>query len=156
MTEPQQKPGSSRQDFGTPKAFLDAVERNWGPITIDLAAHPGNHVVPRYFGPGGEIEDSLSATWPSEGVLWLNPEFGNIAPWAQKATSYRGTTGVILMLTPASVGTNWFAAHVHHKAMVLALSGRLSFDGKAPYPKDLMLSVFGHATGFDVWDWRKP
>ena len=39
----------------------------------------------------------------------------------------------------------------------LALQGRLSFDGKAPFPKDCMLSVYG--TGqrkeFEVWDWRK-
>jgi hypothetical protein len=44
---------------------------------------------------------------------------------------------------------------VHKKALVLALSGRLSFDGKAPYPKDLMLVEYNRADGFDVWDLRK-
>ena len=158
MTEPMQKPGSSRQDFGTPRPFLDAVEWRFGKIAVDLAAHEGNHVCERYFGSGGDAPDSLTHPWPvdSGGPLWLNPEFGNIAPWVAKCAAYRGSR-TILVLTPASIGTNWFADCVHRKAIVLGLSGRLSFDGKAPYPKDLMLSVYAPsgANHFDVWDWRK-
>lgn len=162
MTEPAQKPGKSRQDFGTPRAFLDAVELRFGPITIDLAAHEGNHVVSRWFGPDGEAPDSLVAEWPSEGLLWLNPEFADIEPWAAKCAAYRGD-GRILSLTPASIGANWFARHVNRKAFVFGIQGRLSFDGKSPYPKDCMLSVFGNLSDifadrrdatFDVWDWR--
>lgn len=41
----------SKQDFGTPKVFLDAVEKRFGPIAIDLAAHSGNKVASRYFAP---------------------------------------------------------------------------------------------------------
>ncbi len=67
-----------------------------------------------------------------------------------------GTGGQIFFLTPASVGATWFAEHVHGKAAVVALHGRLSFDGIAPYPKDCMVSVFGSVlqVGFYVWDWR--
>lgn len=59
------------------------------------------------------------------------------------------------LLVPASVGSRWFAEHVHGWARVLALSGRLSFDGIAPFPKDLILAVYGEPPGFDVWDWRQ-
>ncbi len=40
--------------------------------------------------------------------------------------------------------------------MVLGLSPRLTFEGtKDPYPKDLMLSVFGYGmNGFDTWRWK--
>lgn len=45
---------------------------------------------------------------------------------------------------------------MNRKAMVLGLSPRLTFKGeKDPYPKDLMLSVYGQAySGFDTWNWR--
>ena len=62
----------------------------------------------------------------------------------------------IFLLTPASIGANWFAEHVYGKAHVLALQGRLTFVGhKQPYPKDCILSVYGVKPGFSVWDWRK-
>jgi DNA N-6-adenine-methyltransferase (Dam) len=182
MSEPAQKPGKSRQDFGTPRAFLDAVQLRFGRITLDLAAHERNHVCDRWFGPGGECVDSLQETWPESGVLWLNPEFADIEPWARKCAAHitpnRRQLGsleehldeitgeslwraarkfVILLLVPASIGSNWFACHVNGKAIVEGVQGRLSFDGKAPYPKDCMLCQFwpDGRHGFGVWDWRK-
>ena len=160
MTMPAQKPGTSRQDFATPAAFIEAVERRFGQLAWDLAAHAENSKCGlRYFGPGSAHgEDSLAVGWSSFlqiGTLWLNPPFGKIDPWAVKcAAEAPKRHGLILMLTPASVGANWFAANVQGKAYVLALSPRLSFDGKAPFPKDCVLSVWGHGLrGFDTWRW---
>ena len=40
-------------------------------------------------------------------------------------------------------------------AYVFDLKGRPSFDGKGPYPKDLMLCLYGTPfRGSSVWDWR--
>jgi hypothetical protein len=61
------------------------------------------------------------------------------------------------MLTPASIGTEWFRRHVLGRAFVLGLSPRLTFVGTtAPYPKDLMLTVWGgpYGPGFGCWNWR--
>ncbi len=60
------------------------------------------------------------------------------------------------MLTPASIDSNWFARHVNRKAFVLGLNPRVTFEGcSAPYPKPLMVSVFGLGlSGFDTWRWR--
>ena len=60
----------------------------------------------------------------------------------------------IYFLVPAAVGSNWFRGYVHKKALVLFLNGRLSFDGKAPYPKDCLLAVYGVKAGYDVWKWK--
>lgn len=91
-------------------------------------------------------------------TLWLNPEFNNIAVWAEKCAEEARfmRRGRILLLTPASIGTNWFRDHVEGKAMVEGLSPRLIFKGeKDPYPKDLMLSVYGQAhSGFGTWKWK--
>ncbi len=156
-TEPIQKPGRSKQDYGTPREFIAACEARFGPIVCDLAASAHNTKCATYY---DEARDSLSVDWSAEhptGTLWLNPEFADIGPWAAKcALESTRRHGLILFLTPASIGSNWFAEHVNRRAMVLGLSPRLQFEGTtAPYPKDLSLSVFGHGlSGFDCWRWK--
>lgn len=168
MTMPAQRPHRSKQDYQTPPEFVDAVERRFGAIAFDLAANLDNAVrADAFYGPGSPIaEDALAEDWTRHtGTLWLNPEFGKIAPWAAKcalslATIRRNADRVwradwrVAMLTPASIGTDWFAKHVHRKALVLGISPRLQFVGADDeYPKDLMLSVFGPTPGFDCWRW---
>lgn len=156
--EPVQKPGRSKQDYGTPMAFIRAVEAKFGPLVHDLACTRENAKAPSgYYFP--EV-DALTRNWAEdhpEGNLWLNPPFGDIGTWAAKCEreGMDRRYGGIFLLTPASIGSNWFAKHVHKKARVLGLSPRLMFEGtKDPYPKDLMLSIFGLAyAGFDVWRW---
>lgn len=154
---PVQKPGLSRQDYGTPCEFIHAVQDRFGPITRDLAASSANAKALKFYG----IEDnSLLQPWAENdptGLLWLNPPFANLREWAQKcAHEAPRRLGLIAMLTPASVGSNWFVEHLHRKAMVLALSPRITFEGEStPYVKDLQLSVFGYGmNGFDVWRWK--
>jgi phage N-6-adenine-methyltransferase len=154
-TMPQQKPGQSKQDYATPRAFIEAVEKRFGPLIHDLAAHKENTRCATFY---SEADDSLMREWAMEfprGNLWLNPPFSRIDPWAAKcAKESASRCGLILFLTPASVGSEWFANHVEKQALVLALRPRLSFDGKNPYPKDCILSVFGLGiTGFATWRW---
>lgn len=161
MGMPRQKPHRSKQDYGTPPELVAAVERRFGALTWDLAATADNTVVAdRFFSVGGLDGDALTAPWAFKrsDLLWLNPPFGGIGPtwaplvarWTRKLPWLR-----VLMLTPASIGSEWFQRHVHRKAMVLGLSPRLHFVGADdPYPKDCMLSCFGFGVaGFDVWRW---
>lgn len=162
MSMPVQKPHRSKQDYGTSWEFIRAVEAQFGNLDVDLAARADNAKASRYIPPS---DDSLSQPW---GMLfpgltgWLNPPFENIGAWAEKCAYETGPARYmckqmrVIMLTPASVGSNWFAEHVHNTAAVLALSPRLTFEGCAdPYPKDCMLSLFGFdETGFDVWRWK--
>lgn len=162
---PKQRPHKSEQAVGTPRAFLQAVEERFGVIDWDLAATASNAVTGKYLGPGASRgEDSLAVDWAMlpgavDGRLWINPPFGKIAKFAAKcAEQAPAIDGEILMLVPASVGTNWFAGHVHGNALVLALRPRLTFVGhKDPYPKDLMLVVFGRwvVPAFDLWRWKE-
>jgi phage N-6-adenine-methyltransferase len=151
--EPKQKPGKSKQDYETPWEFIRAVEQRFGSLTWDLAANEQNRKADLFI---GEDQNALSMCWGIlSGNLWLNPPFGKISLWAEKCAITQRAMGRILLLVPASVGSNWFASHVHNKALVLALAPRISFDGKSSFPKDLMLCVYGAETGFDIWRWRK-
>jgi len=150
---PQQRPGASKQDYATPVALIEAVQRRFGPIAFDLAASASNAVVPAFY----DIErNALAQDWRTlHGLLWCNPPYARIGPWAEKCAANAGITRTIALLTPASIGASWFERYVHGKALVLALTPRLTFGAcTAPYPKDCMLSVYGCDPDFEVWQWR--
>lgn len=155
ITGPSIKKGRSRQDYETPMEFIQAVEKRFGPLDWDLAASAGNAKAAKYF----TIEqNSLEQDWTKlEGNLWLNPPYGVIGPWVKKASLEWSNKSRILMLLPAAVGSNWFKDYVFEKCLVLFLSPRIQFDGADdPYPKDLMLLVYGgeQITGFECWRWK--
>lgn len=150
---PVQKPGRSYQCYGTPPAFLDAIVRKFGVIRTDLAASAENAVAPDYF---DEQRDSLQQDWASlRGVAFCNPPFADIEPWAKKLIETRNRRGLTLLLVPASTGADWFQRHLVPNTYVLDLAPRLSFDGKAPYPKDLVLACAGFGmVGRACWRWK--
>ena len=152
----------SAQDIGTPPEFIDAVERRFGKIVLDLAANATNAICPDYYGPGGIEENSLDARWylgrkTKPGVNWLNCPFGNVAQWAEKCAVHRDCPQWTLLLVPASVGSQWFSKHCLGQAHVMALRQRITFVGQTqPYPRDLMLCAYGFSVfGFESWSWAK-
>lgn len=150
--------GNSRQDYGTPPAFIYAVEKRFGKLSVDLAAHSRNHKARSF------LTNSFTRDWRKlSGLLWLNPPFDKITPWAKKCAEEGAFNGAkILLLVPASVGSNWFRDYVANVAHTVFLNGRISFDGKNPYPKDCMLCLFGFNGSqgvpgcFSIWSWNKP
>ncbi len=158
MTVPKQKPGRSRQDYETPDEFVRACEQRFGSFVCDLAAREDNAKTSKFYTPE---QNTLVQPWAIDyptGTLWLNPEFAHIDPYAEKCyLESKLRHGLILMLTPASIGTEWFARHVEAKAMIIGLRPRITFVGEVQsYPKDLSLIVFGYGFhGFQTWRWKE-
>lgn len=156
----------SKQDYATPPEFIQAVERKFGPIQFDLAAHAGNAKHARYFAPTEDpaayAVDAFAHPWVDlsllfpGGPLWLNCEFNDTARWAARCSAEGRYGANIALLTPVAI-TNWFCDYIVGRADVYLLKGRLCFDGESPFPKDCMLSHFHpQATGaITVWDWKK-
>lgn len=159
---PKQHPGKSKQDYCTPLAFLDAVKKRFNikDFSIDLATSCKNAIVPAYY---TEHHNALLQDWNVGGVAWCNPPYKKITLWVKKALKESRNGQKILMLLPASVGSNWFRDYVFEKTPVLYLNGRLAFIPDKPkwlYPKDLMLLLWGYEKEccgqlFSVWSWRK-
>lgn len=145
--------GNSKQDYATPWEFIRAVEARFGMITLDLAADKHNAKSTRYI---SKRQDSLKQQWRQRsGLLWLNPPYADIAPWAKKCAVEHAAGARIALLVPASVGANWFAEYVHGHALWLGLHPRIVFQGeKQGYPKDLILAIYSDATGFEPWRWK--
>ena len=166
LVERDTKPAKGCQTWATPWEFIRAVEVRFGPIHADLACTREN--AKAGVGLFHPDVDALAVSWADrfpDGVLFVNPPFAKIEPWAAKcAIESTRRKGLILMLTPAAIGTDWFAAHVHRKAQVIGIRPRIPFDGTPinpktgkpdGFPKDLMLTVYGLGfSGFDTWRWR--
>ncbi len=145
----------SKQDFGTPWSLIGAVQERFGKIGFDLAASAENTKHQRFY---SIADNALVQDWgklEGLGLLWLNPEFRDIRPWAEKCLLHASKVRVA-MLTPASVGANWYRVFVFKRADTSFLNDRITFDGaEYAFPKDCMISVFGPAMSgqFEVWSW---
>lgn len=162
---PKQKPGRSKQNYGTPDVFIAAVKARLGieDFDIDLAADSHNAKAPRFY---TEADDAFTMPWNYNGGWnWLNPPFGRIGPWVQRAYEEINNGVNTAVLVPAGVGANWWRDWVHGKANVLFLNGRLTFVGtpinpktgkQDPYPKDCALLLYSVAAirgTYDIWAW---
>ncbi len=160
MSMPKQKPGRSKQDYGTPPELLRAIKSRLHitDFSIDLAASKENAITQVYL---TEADDALrpDMTWNHRDGqwAWLNPPFANLYDWTAKAVSESAIGAHVVMLTPASVGSDWWKECVEPFAYVAFLNGRLTFVGcEDPYPKDCAL-LFYTPWGFkgnEVWNWR--
>jgi hypothetical protein len=144
--------GESKQDYCTPKAFLDAVQNRFGLIVWDLAATKSQAVcglgeTGHYYGPdherhqeGYSRRDALKDAFGREndwsvqhpaGLRWLNPPFAHIAPWAMRCAKYASADRPIAFLVPASIGANWYWDHVYANARTYSV-GRMMFVIRHP------------------------
>lgn len=158
-TMPLQKPGESKQDYGTPPEVLAAVRKKLGitEFDIDLAASYENKVCASCY---TELTDSLSHTTPwkvGDGWNWLNPPYAKIEPWVYKAWSESLLGAKTAVLVPAGVGSNWWGNWVHGKAHTLLMHGRVQFVGaEGLYPKDTVVLLYASMCrgGYEFWNWR--
>ena len=67
-----------------------------------------------------------------------------VGAWMEKCASEGGKGVQTVSLTLASLTTKWYREIVQKEALSLLIPYRLIFEGhKFPYPKELMLNVFG-------------
>jgi transcriptional regulator with XRE-family HTH domain len=142
----------------TPSEFLTAVEAAFGPIELDPCWHRASKVSAER--TIALPECGLSADWASEGLVFVNPPYGDLASWIAKSNNEweRGHVGKLLLLFPASrLDIREFFDRTAHMAPTLILRERLRFDrleGKGyPAPFALALTCFG-CTNTEVADFR--
>lgn len=163
QTGPTIKRGQSSGDIWTPQSFRAAVAEKFGPIAVDLAATAQSSLAPVWI---DEQRNSLTqGWWMLEGLLWLNPPYSNITPWAKKCAEESLAGANILLLVPMG-GQNWYWDYVEPYADVYSV-GRMVFDNcfdkngdpvTTAYPKDLILAHYYADTNerpkMQRWRWK--
>lgn len=128
-----------RQCWRTPPDFAARIVERYG-ITIDVAAHRGNRIVPRHLGPGSSLAvDALTSTaWGyhgnvlgARGVAFCNPPFRLALAFARKgleAVLHAGRPlASVVYLLPCNLDTRWARLLWEHCATFNVIHGRLRF-----------------------------
>lgn len=136
---------SAKHTWGTPPDFFAALHREFG-FSVDAAANSTNHLLPRWYGPGGEREDALTEPWDAAETYWCNPPYGSQqAAFVAMGYNHMCVGGTSAFLLPARTDTRLFHGLVWNRDMhkpyagieVRFIKGRLTFvgaDAPAPFP----------------------
>lgn len=129
MTFNQGMMTSKKQDWTTPKAFYDELDKEFN---FDFDPCP---VDPQF--------DGLNIEWGLRN--FVNPPYNKLSEWIQKAYTQNSYGKLVVMLIPARTDTKAFHQYIYKnpKVEIRFLKGRLKFgDGKAPAPFPSMLVIF--------------
>lgn len=160
---PTMKRHKSAQDLETPNEFIRAVQHKFGLLSWDLACNTNNSKAPALI---TSSDDSLVVVWSElesvymekRTLLWLNPPFDPITPWVRKCAEESQRGAEILLLSQASIDSNWFWSYVYPHATVYTLD-RIKFVGQDHvYPKPLILSHYHSGAGHEPlrrWRWKE-
>lgn len=167
------------QSYTTPQPLVDYFGRRFNyNLLVDLAADRNNTRCPTFI---TESMNSLDLNWkafieeaatsdyhhphaidldaallkagmPGDAAGWLNPPFKKNNQFAPKCWEEADSGTKFLTLTLSSLGTVWYREYFRDKAMNFILEDRVTFEGQpAPYPKELMLSVWGAGMTGTSW-----
>jgi phage N-6-adenine-methyltransferase len=128
--------GTRTDEWTTPPDLFTALDKRYGPFTLDVAATAENAVCPTYF--TREV-DGLAQEWT--GRVWCNPPYGRaLGEWMRKAwEASESTAEVVVCLVPARTDTQWWGyaelGEIHF------VEGRLRFGeagNVAPFPSAIV------------------
>lgn len=134
---------SKTDDWATPRAYFDIVEREFWPFDLDPAADNVNHKAPNYF---TKEDDGLSKEWFWK--VFCNPPYGrDLKKWVKKCSEEIKRGGGVIsicLLIPARTDTSYFHDYIYQKPWVEVrfIRGRLKFWDSlnaAPFPSMLVI-----------------
>lgn len=135
---------SADQTWTTPRDLFDHFNESYGFI-LDAAAMKDTALCPDYLGPDHDDparRDALTANWPTDGSIWLNPPYDRCAEFLVKAEEagdqLHKIRDAVICLIPARTDTRYWHRTVFPLASrIWFIQGRLKFGGgknAAPFP----------------------
>lgn len=115
---------STKDEWRTPLWLYKALDREFGPFTLDPASTDENSLCDSYY---TKEEDGLKQEW--DGSVYVNPPYSQMRQWTQKGyeEALKGNTDVVVMLIAARTDTRAWWDYVR-KGQVRFLKGRLKFE----------------------------
>lgn len=108
---------SETDDWATPQAFFDEMNKKYGPLQLDVCASDYNRKCGYYYSID-RSQDGLQAEWHkawgfnSPPKCWMNPPYSDLKSWVRKAyeESKKGCT--VVCLIPARTDTDAFHRYI--------------------------------------------
>lgn len=144
-------PTGAGDQWATPPALFEALDREFGPFVLDAAALPGNAKCARFWTPA---ENGLAQPW-GPGPTWCNPPYSDPGPWCRKAVAEARAGNLSVLLLKSDTGTTWFQEDIAGQAEVIFLCPRVRFVGapnQAPWPN--LVAVYRPGLDLPLSPWR--
>lgn len=140
-------PDNLKDLWMTPSDIFTALDIEFG-FYLDAAASHKNALCAHYL---TEQDDALSAAWPGNGAVWINPPYSDITPWVLKAAGQcREILQPVVMLVPADSAVGWFSLALQSVDEVRFITdGRISF-----LRSDTGKPINGNNKGSLLFIWR--
>lgn len=102
-----------KDDWQTPPDLFARLHAEFA-FTLDGAADAHNHLLPRWLGPGGIVEDALSVQDNHGEVIFCNPPYSMCAEFVQWASFTARNNGgcTVVLLIPARTDTRWWHQYI--------------------------------------------
>ena len=143
-TKTQKTMFSSKSDeWGTPVDFFNKLNKRFN-FTLDPCSTSKNKKCEKFY---TVEEDGLSKSWKGE-TVFVNPPYGNISAWVQKAYDESREGAFVALLIPSRTDTKyWHDLIMPAASHIFFVKGRLKFDNgaatnnSAPFPSAVI--IFG-------------
>ena len=131
---------SNTCEWPTPLRFFNALDRRFGPFTLDPCADPVNAKCTKFF---TKEQDGLTQSWAGHKVF-VNPPYGRVMPgWIEKSYMESLDSGTsVVMLIPARTDTRYWHDFVMRSDEIHLVRGRLKFgksSNSAPFPSAVVV-----------------
>src|SRR3954451_1002305 len=108
---------ADKDRWRTPPDLFARLNAEYGPFALDAAADETNHLCPRWFGPGGEVEDALAVPWWDYARrIFCNPPYsrGMVNAFVRRGHEAARRTGTqATYLVPADTEPVWWHTYVY-------------------------------------------
>lgn len=136
----------SKDDRRTPYPLFAALDEEFGPFTVDVAASAENALCNRFY---DKTSNGLAQSWAGE-IVWGNVPYSSIAPWIEKAIEEiaNGCLRVVFLLPANRTEQAWWQELIEPVrdrglgVMTRFLPGRPRF-GSSRHPKGQTGCPFG-------------
>lgn len=120
-------------DRTTPAFLLDAIRRI-APIAFDPCGNPWDSVGALESWSVRDGRDGLVEPWPSTGLAFVNPPYGDgaLAAWTDKIIAEANDQRAIVALVPGDFSTRWFRRLFEASSIVCLIGRRVHFGGGGP------------------------
>jgi len=128
---------SKSDDWATPRALVEDLEKRFGKFTLDPCATAENAVCEKFF---TKEQDGLKETWT--GNVFMNPPYSKVKDWIKWAWSCSGDGTRVVCLVPSRTDTAWFHDYALKYGKIEFFRGRIKFMGaksSAPFPSCLVI-----------------
>lgn len=114
---------SKRGDWMTP-ADVRSVLAEFSPVGFDPCPAPSPDL---WFAAANESGDGLASDWSAKGLVFCNPPYRPLAPWAEKAAAEAKRGAEIIFLCPPRTGTVAFQQYIRSALRLCFWAKRIAF-----------------------------